>query len=80
MDSLTEKQGQSTVNGFTVYDTVLIMHMIEKLLRGGGVTGQELPYIAALRHKAIAATKESIGFDIETLNNKKPTTETVQGG
>lgn len=80
MDTLTEKQGHTAVTGFTVYDTVLIMHIIEKLLRGGGVTGQELSYVAALRHKTVVAAKTAVDFDIEVLNQNQKTTETVQGG
>lgn len=80
METLTQEQGMTPIAGFTVYDTVLMMHLIEKLLRGGGVTGRELSHVAMLRSKAISATQNAVGFDIEQLNiQTAPKTEN-QGG
>jgi hypothetical protein len=80
MEPLTNDQGLTLVTGFTVYDTVLIMHLIEKLLRGGGVTGRELSYVSALRTKAVEAALLAAGFDIETLNAPQIKKTNTQGG
>jgi hypothetical protein len=83
-DTLSEKQGLTPVTGFNVYDTVLIMHLVEKLLRGGGVTGRELSYVAQLRDKAVKGADTAVGFDIETLmapqQPKQKKTAETQGG
>jgi hypothetical protein len=70
MELLTPEQGQTPVTGFNVYDTVLIMHLVEKLLRCGAVTGRELSFVSELRGKAVNAAQTACGYDIEQLNQK----------
>jgi hypothetical protein len=67
MEALTDEQGLKPVSGFNVYDMVLITHLIEKLLRGGNVTGKELSFVAGLRAKAILTANIATGLDIDQI-------------
>jgi hypothetical protein len=80
LETLTEEQGNRPVSGFTVYDMVLVMHLIEKLLRNGLVTGKELSYVAGMRAKAVFSAQMASGFNIENLASpsKPPTTEETE--
>lgn len=62
---VSEQEGYTTVDGLTVYDCIVITQIIDKLLKGGLVTGREVGHVALLRAKVIAAAEKVIGFNID---------------
>ncbi len=68
---LTEEQGLTAVDGFNVYDTVLIKHLIDKLLSKGLVIGKELPFVSSLYSKALIAAHDAIEVDISEIGNQR---------
>jgi hypothetical protein len=71
---LTEEQGFAQVQGINVYDVVVVSQIIEKLLRGGLVTGKELGHVSALRGKLHKIVQSTIGIDLD--NPEKEIRET----
>jgi hypothetical protein len=57
------------INGFCVYDAVVVSQMIEKLLQHGLVTGKELCHVAALRTKVAGAIEKATGIDINAASS-----------
>lgn len=68
---ITKEQGITYVEGLTVYDVVIMTQMIEKLLRGGLVSGRELSHVTALRTKMIGLIIQCTGFDLDNPTAKK---------
>ncbi len=62
---LTADQGFKLVNGVNVYDVMVITQMIEKLLRGGLVTGKELGHVYTIRAKLREMVIQSINVDLD---------------
>ena len=62
---LTQDQGLTLINGVNVYDVIVVSQIIEKLLRGGLVTGKELGHVSTLRAKLHNLVLQSSGIDID---------------
>lgn len=61
---IPEEEGFRTVDGVCVYDVVLIVQIIEKLLKAGAVSGREVAHVAGLRSRLIdAASKAGVGVE-----------------
>ena len=61
---LTQEQAL-TQFPISCYDGVIIIQLIEKLLRGGLVTGPELTAITSLRIKMVGSIKREIDVDLD---------------
>ncbi len=62
---VTQEQGSKLINGVNVYDVVLVTQIIEKLLRGGLITGKELGHVFAIRNKLLSLVKNDVGIDLD---------------
>lgn len=67
---LSEEQGLTEVVGLTVYDMLIVSHMVEKLLRNGLVTGKELSPVSSLHAKVLRIANEAVGVDLMEVGNK----------
>jgi hypothetical protein len=65
---ITKEQGNTQVEGLTVYEVIIMVQMVEKLLRGGMVTGRELNHVNTLRGKMVGLVEQYTGFDLDNPN------------
>jgi len=69
---LDASKGTSPLGGLCVYDGIVVVQIIERLLRSGGVSGRELNHVAALRTKVAMSIKQACGVSVD---DKEPQPE-----
>jgi hypothetical protein len=67
---LSEDEGLKPLDGLCVYDAIIMVQMIDKLLRGGLVTGREVGHVAVIRSKIVDAALRA-GTNIEELGKSE---------
>ena len=71
---LTQEQALTAIS-INCYDAVIITQLIEKLLRGGLVTGREISAVASLRVKLLGTMKQAIDVDFDNPTEQVETTD-----
>ena len=63
--------GLLKLSDLNIYDGVVVLQIIEKLLRSGAVTGREIAHVASLRVKIAEAIKAASGQDIDNMSQSQ---------